>query len=441
MKKEKWIIEYRFIINNTTVFDIGNEEAETIKINSEGNLVMFGSSLAGSIKKSLRDTYGDIMGSDGEDKQKSIESKIIISDLIGENKGLFKRPGIKINTDTGTAENKAKLETTLVTPGKDFSFYIRGEYLEQEDKNRFKNYIQEVRNNIKNKTIQFGGNKTKGFGEFKIKEISKLVFVFPKDEDKFLNYLLLEEIGKRDFDGWENDVKISHLEEDEYEVINFIGEISDGILIKGKPKKENGIQIVEFYNEKQDENRSKSSKETNYLIPSSTIKGNMRSFFIKVKNTFENSDENSEITNELLDKVFGNKNRQGEAVFYDSEISVKDNENKKFKYNRIKIDRFTGGVMNESLLTEERIGNTKITIKVRIKKEILKTDKNIKKLFLLYFRDLGMGKTTMGSNTSVGAGRFKNGTLKLGEWKLSFSSEGTIKAENIVKEEITKLFG
>ena len=420
-----WVIEFKFILKNITMFEIGNEEEETLKINFDNKLVMFGSSLGGAIKNVLNVEDKRFLGSEEDNG----ESKIIISDLRGlntEEKNLVRRPGIKINSATGATEDKAKLLSFLVPENNEFVFYIRGEYLSDIEKSKLERIIEEIIKNINSKKIQLGANKTKGFGEFQIKDLKKLEFDLSKNKKDFFRYLILQD------NEWKSIPKNNMLKQNDYELLEFEGIISDSILIKGdgkmvkvNNKEDKYKQITEFYSEINCKNNKY------YTIPSSTVKGNIRSFLERIVNTMGQAS----FLDINLTEIFGDNEKKGKVIFYDGKIY----DEKTQLYNKIKIDRFTGSAMNGALLTEERLYNLKVNINMRIEKEVL-DKKDVKKLFLLYFRDLGMGKITVGSNSSVGAGRFSSGKLKMLDWEISFSSNGEIKTEENVKKEITDLF-
>lgn len=416
---EKWIIEYDFNIKNITPFEIGNEETETIKKDKNGNLVMFGSSLGGAIKSILNDTNDsdkskrDFMGGD------DIESKIIISDLVSKKAiKLIKRPGIKIDSSKGVTENKAKFTQFLVPKENDFTFQIKGEYLSKSEKDKFSEIISVIKQGFQNKSIQLGGNKSKGFGEFQINNIKKRFFNLneEREKEKYFNYLITGNT--------ENDSQIVINDNEKNDnIINYIftGTLLDTIIIKGN---------IEQDPKESKKNIEKSYSEGEYkIIPSGTIKGSVKSFCEKVNNSID-----GDTLGDTINKMFGNSKQKGLVTFYD----VESTDMREVRYNRIKIDRFTGGTISNALLHEDRLMGD-VTIKLRI--ENTENINEIKKLLLLYFRDLGMGKITIGSNASVGAGRFQKGTLKIDSTKeIEFFENGEMKLDNNLRKEIEELF-
>lgn len=80
-------------------------------------------------------------------------------------------------------------------------------------------------------------------------------------------------------------------------------------------------------------------------------------------------------------------------------------------YHRIKIDRFTGGVMTGSLMNDiPTKGEIRFNITYR-KKGDKHFDKYAVGLLALALRDLGTENLSLGGGSSIGRGRFKGDTM------------------------------
>ena len=138
------------------------------------------------------------------------------------------------------------------------------------------------------------------------------------------------------------------------------------------------------------------------IIPGSTIKGLLRQYNTVILNTL-----NKEIS--IIDKIYGSspdvrENHKIGRLLADDVII----ENPKYcTYNRIKVDRFTGGVTTGGKFNEKRVkGNIGINISLR-RLENNNENKIAIGLILMTLRDLGLSKIAIGSSSSVGSGRIK----------------------------------
>ena len=152
------------------------------------------------------------------------------------------------------------------------------------------------------------------------------------------------------------------------------------------------------------------SKEES-IIPGTTIKGFFREYNTKILNTLGLEDKLF-----LIEDIYGtdpNRKTQTHTIgkVLTSDVVIK---NPKYcVYNRIKVDRFTGGVMTGGKFDEERVQGD-LNFRVSLKK-LEENNKAAVGLILLTFRDLGLSKLTIGSSSSIGAGRIKGSKLTVKE--------------------------
>jgi hypothetical protein len=97
--------------------------------------------------------------------------------------------------------------------------------------------------------------------------------------------------------------------------------------------------------------------------------------------------------------------------------------------SRTRIDRFTGGVMDKSLFTEETLADT-VTITVEAATE----DKTCLAVLFYAMRDLALGLYGFGGEGSVGRGYLSDGAklnVKAGNSECTFTfTEGKTSADN-----------
>jgi len=387
----EYVVRLKFHLKNDSPFWSGDESEGRLEDNQ---LRVFGSSLFGSIKNNLvNEERKSLFGVD--EGKEYIESKIMISDMVGNNlKKIKKRPGIRVNQDLGSALDGGLYEDYCIEPESIFEFRLEAK-LTSKEKKLFDETVDEIIESIGNGRILFGKNRTKGYGKFKIEKLERKDFNLRKKEEL------------RDYLDWNDKSEYEEvpIKEDwlDSNTIIFKGKLKGSFLIKGEI--EGKIQ--------------KSYKENErFIIPSGTLKGSIRSYSEKILNILGKEKKEKD---EILSELFGHSPdeskefKMGKLIIEDSEIK----ENGEKKYSRIKIDRFTGGVINGALFQEERIVKGEITLKIRIRKEL---EDREKALLLLYLRDLGQEKISLGSGASVGNGRVVGEKIKFEDLEIDLKN-------------------
>jgi hypothetical protein len=172
--------------------------------------------------------------------------------------------------------------------------------------------------------------------------------------------------------------------------------VSDHFLVKSGQTEKRPIQ-------KNDKEQAQSvtsamkNPDGNYVLPGSSLKGVLRSRVERIA-AYKN------VPNQV-EALFGR-----EAVGEDEdglagqlrvrEFTMKDP--KQQCITRTRLDKFTGGVMQKSLFTEETLSN-----KVQITLEVEKAEPEGYALLFYAFRDMAMGLYGFGSENGVGRGYLK----------------------------------
>nr|WP_052113152.1 RAMP superfamily CRISPR-associated protein [Clostridium novyi] len=190
-----------------------------------------------------------------------------------------------------------------------------------------------------------------------------------------------------------------------------------------------------------------------YVIPSSTIKGIVHSYCKKIILTLGKNVQ-------ILDDIFGEKTnerekkegKRGNLIFNDYKISEDRLKKCKSIYNRIKIDRFTGGAFQGNIFRDEVIifneETQKLEFKVSISNKLKSREYGKQKLFekaialiILTFRDMGLGYVTLGSGNNVGLGRLQGNFIIIkdncNEYKVQFNN-GELVAYNNRHSDVKK---
>jgi len=316
---------------------------------------------------------------------RAIESSIYISDSFAKIKGFERRDGVSIDSERGSSVQGSKIDRLYLEKGLNFQlkFKIRAEESDIKD---FNNMIYDCINALDKSLIRLGGNKSNGLGIFKVKKIEEIKFNL-QNKDEWMRYL------KNDFSNV-RDISEKVLKRDLYEdFVKFTisGELTSPLLI-GAP---------ENYDPEDVDNRSiKSGGE--YIIPGSSFKGVLRSRIERIANYFGSIDE--------ANKIFGIVNSQ-ENILSRVFVSEAIIDNKEFveevQYNRIKIDRFTGGTRNTALMDDMPVqGKVEFNIIYRKQNDKEKDDYAIG-IIALALRDLGTENLPLGGGASIGRGRFR----------------------------------
>ncbi len=134
------------------------------------------------------------------------------------------------------------------------------------------------------------------------------------------------------------------------------------------------------------------------VLPGSSVKGAVRSWSERI---VKSTRHKPEIANQLFGEAPENQ-QQGKA----GRIRVEDLrlvDAKKRQISRIRINRFTGGVIRQGLLTEEPLYTP-----VRLELSVLDATSLECALLLYALRDLGLGLYNLGSGWAIGRGFLQN---------------------------------
>ena len=178
-----------------------------------------------------------------------------------------------------------------------------------------------------------------------------------------------------------------------------------------------------------------------YLLPGSAIKGAIRHrvayHYRCLQQDFsttesEQATENCSAVVALFGKSEGNTGHAGLLQFSDVQLDANKTDTKVLMHNR--IDRFTGGVMNGALFSEEVLWKTPLTLCIEIpanpRTETL--DDDTREALQRTLKDLADGWLPIGANGSRGLGVFSDPTGKGPVWS---DQKAFIKGESTKTDE------
>lgn len=376
------------IIESISPLYIGDDDGNVL-IDKEKNMALLpASSIAGAFR-----AYLNSIGEKAEllfgETENSQMSKIFISDSYGKVKDFERRYGVSIDGITGANKHGSKIQRVYLSEGIEFHLKFEIHMYSEEDEN-LKLMIYKALSGLNKSFIRFGGHKSSGLGIFKVKSAKEIEFDL-EDLDILRKYLKREEIDEKDI------MEEVNKEYNEIDYVEFTirGELTTPLIIKS-PRTFNPDDVDEI---------SLKTSSGKYIIPGSSFKGILRSRIETISNYFG-----------LLDKaerLFGHVERQDKENVL-SNIFVKEaeiNNVDRAIYNRIKLDKFTSGVKNGSLMNDEPVmGSIEFHVVYR------KTgDKDLDDFAIgiisLALRDLGTENLSLGGNFNIGRGRFKGTSM------------------------------
>lgn len=406
-----------------------------------GKAYLPATSIAGSFRaylKSIGENCNELFGEQSQ-KGKPFMSKVFISDAFADINDIDRRTGLRIDPERGSNVDGSKISRCYLSPGLKFDLMFEI-YSDNAEKNsRLLEMLYKCLKALEKGYIRFGSNKSNGLGMFKISNPKETIFDL-KDKVKWFEFL------NNDYSQF-TDIydRIKEMPMDTgYVAFNVEGEFSTPVLIKSPESAED--KGVDY----------KSIKSGNkYIVPGSSFKGVLRSRIEKVANYFGSTNEAKALfgdyvscyrkeTNERNDKDKkknkDNKNTLSRVFVSEAELSI-DTKYQNKRYNRIRIDRFTGGVSKTALMSDIPIqGRTNFKVIFRKQQDKEKDDYAIG-IIALALRDLGTENLVVGGGNGIGRGRFKANKMYIDDGnsviEVDFNSKAVLKGEKLLDEYVS----
>lgn len=409
-------------LRNETPLLIGRGGGDAVDIEvmrlPDGKPYIPGSSIAGCLKSFLDGKDGYFWGKTGKGKEDLLQSHIRFEDLVPEKfskeADLSMRDGVKIGHKTGTAEDKKKYDYQIVEPGLDFPF--RAEITLRASMNDDVNdFIARIKAALENPSFRIGANSNTGFGKLTCEGFQAYHFNFelPEHADAWFEYL---KSGARSIDPME--VK-------SIDIPSPKGSFS----IRATFRLKSSLMIGAYGIESKEPDKSHLKSKGRFVLPGKSIRGAIRHRALKIWNIWERPQEDFE---DLFGIVDDAKGKQKCARLRIEEFIFKEKEVEPMLQNRIRIDRFTGGVIAGALFNSEPVwttGQEKIQLTFTILKNATPEEK---KLLLLLLKDLWLEDLAIGGEKNVGRGVLIGMEAKVYE-------DGDLKAAFKRKDEGTSL--
>lgn len=377
---------------------IGDDDGEILLDHDDGKAYLPATSIAGSFRAylcSINEDCKKLFGSDCDENKtnKNDESKIFIKDAFSDVDHIDLRTRVSIDDELGSGKDKSKIDEEYLSSGLNFELLFEIKIDDGDDD--LKKMLYKCFKALNEGLIRFGSNKSNGLGVFKVNRIEEKLFNL-SDRSDFIEYL------KYDYENM-IDVTKKVLEMDvnyKYTVFTIKGRFTTPLLI--------GAHKTFDIN---DADKKSVKTESGYIVPGSSFKGILRSRIEKIANYFDGLSD--------IEKIFGDtedssdKHSLSRVFVNESLIDDSEYKNNVF-YNRIKIDRFTGGVRNTALMNDEPIkGNIEFKVIYRKSDDDLEIDNFVIGILLLALRDMGTENLSLGGGNSLGRGRFKADSMEI----------------------------
>ncbi|HOV21797.1 MAG TPA: RAMP superfamily CRISPR-associated protein [bacterium] len=372
--------------------------------------------------KDINKTQLDYFWGSENTNGKFFQSHFIIDDLILKNEPLITvRDGIKIN-NKGIAESGKKYEYEILEPGAEFSLYGEITIRDGFYKNLFLQVIKTIIEDLKNEKIYIGALTTKGFGRIKLKDEKIYQFNFPEDTNKWLEF--------RKSENWQTIEQKNQINKNWEEIKPLNKKSKKDIIIEATFSLKNSL-IIGSYTGDSDKSHLKSKGSP--ILSGTSIKGTIRNRAVKIIKTLGGDEK-------FLDELFGWAEEKSDKEPIKSKVifeeSIIENVEEK-EQKRIKIDRFTGGVIQHLLFESKPIWHKDERIKIRIK--ITDYCNWEVGLILLVLKDLWNEDLPIGGEKNIGRGVLRGieAEINAGDKKITIRQEGeNLEVSNEDKEEL-----
>ena len=347
-------------------------DTELVLRNWQGIPMIQGSSLAGAMRGWLMKTHGNALAERLFGSQEQTGRLMVSDAMFQKDAKMVTRPRLRIDSATGSAAAGGKFDVAHISTGERFDFSLT--WLGEEDAASETTAVEQMLSALQRGEIRLGAQKSNGFGHVSL-SVKKRAFDLREEKDR---------------EAWLEDsedgapVELPDLKNGREVTFTVVGH-TDSVLVKGPAAEQEGDGS--FVRNIQEADRP--------VIPGSSIKGVIRaraSMIARWKG----------VPDSAMDDIFGRGSEEedngiaGKVQFEDCVMSADETR----KITRIRINRFTGGVIRQGLFREEPVCS-KVHLRITAP-----ADCTMGCGLLVYaLRDLGLNLANLGSGDAVGRGR------------------------------------
>lgn len=419
----RWILEGKLRVLSPLIVGGGNsmlDDCDIVLLKDEHNHPFIpSSSITGALKHFFEDYQyignepdyeknrlwfwgGEYFHTDKYGKQKKYnqQSAMIISDLclVDKDKEIITvRDGIKINRQSGLVEEEKKFNFEVIGPGACFNFRMEVVLRQVFNQRLFDSFVQWIIYIMSTDNFSLGARTGQGFGRCRLENVSYFKYDFSK-YDHVVSWLSRECTlsPERIEIGVPKNFKYNH----KLFQIRARLQINSSLIVGSYLGTSEDPDKVHLKSKKPDD-----SGKICGVIPGSSFRGAIRSRAEKIAKTLNvyNEEKFHELFGWVEDKVKGKKAIKGRITIEESQLD-NGTYNEQIQY-RIRIDRFTGGVMNNALFDSMPIwskygAETVVGLNLSIK-DYKPWEAG---LLLLVLKDLWNGDLPIGGEKGIGRG-------------------------------------
>jgi CRISPR/Cas system CSM-associated protein Csm3 (group 7 of RAMP superfamily) len=428
------IVRGVLVLDTPTCFGTGDAEGPTdlmlLRDSISPKALLTGSSIAGALRNYLHEyernygkserrqdiaakLFGDLFAYEDEKhlpekqklktKEQDTQSSLIIDDALSSDIPIVElRDGVKIDSVTGTAADKAKYDLELLTAGTQFPLSFELLVDKENDENQLKEALALALEGLKSSEISIGMKKRRGFGRCHVDEWQVWEFDLRQHSDR-LAWLAFDRPWSEPYAKQPNvsesitevlGVTIRQQDKRERFSIQATFKLASPLLIRsGQDSTGCAPDVVHL--------RSHRDGELKPVLSGTSLAGVLRHRAERIVNTLG---KHQAIVKELFGFV-EEDSKQAKASRLAVHESVIENT-ADLVQNRIAIDRFTGGAYHGALFSEQPIfgsNETRLTLEL----ELRQPRKAEIGLLLLLLKDLWTSDLPVGGESSIGRGRLQ----------------------------------
>lgn len=398
--KASFMYALRYVVQGHCVTPLrtggADGDTQTLLRGVDGRAFLQGSSLAGALR-GWKD-QAELFGSQEQ------EGALYVSDLLFEPQAVQSiRPRVRIDGKTGTAAPGGKFDVASLLAGSAFGFTLvwRGQTAGVQAQQQLEAYLAALDNGA----IVLGAQRANGFGRVKLDKVVRCVYDM-KDPESREAWMQDREDGTV--------IKLPNAPLTG-RVVFAVTAAADALLVKapaGIGVGSTGVDAVML------------EEGGRPVVPGSSIKGAFRAQMRRIAPALG-------ISEQCLEEWLGRGSKNGDngvagkLRFSDATFT----NDSSFKINRIRLDRFTGGVMRGGLFSERPVcGLCSFTITTPADAA------GACRLLAFALRDLGCGRFTLGGGAAQNHGRMNDLRVEIaapgGKTAVLQCRQGTVKLQD-----------
>jgi CRISPR/Cas system CSM-associated protein Csm3 (group 7 of RAMP superfamily) len=434
------IIQGNLVLETPTCLGNGDRDSLTdlalLRDSISNCALLTGAALAGALRNYLRERvsgFGQVeekqclvtqLSGSIQGEEEGDQSPLIINDAISQKASDVEfRDGVKIQSTTGTAEDKAKYDLELLTAGTTFPLFFELLIEQKHNELELKQALAITLQGLEKGEIAIGMKKRRGFGRCKVSswQVWEFDLQDPVQCRSWLHYDhwtsgLLPETTEDSFGKIGNCItKILNISTDlpdKRKIFELSATFSlEGALLIRAGQGTTGLapDVVQLTSKRDDKNVP--------VISGTSWAGVLRHRAERILNTLT-----SNSTDAIIQSMFGNVQEGNQSETRSSRLVVQESIVKgatDLVQTRIAIDRFTGGTLHGALLQEQPIFGGEVSLNL----ELRNPEGYEIGLLLLLLKDLWTGDLPVGGSSSVGRGRLQGKTVTLNHQEQTWTIE------------------